>query len=415
MSFPLFIARRIYNAPGEKRRVSRPAITIATIGIAIGLAVMIASVCIVIGFKHSIRDKVIGFGSHIQVSNFMSQMDGDQLPIAVDDSMMNAVTHIRGVKHAERFAYKQGVLKTDHDFLGVVFEGFGQEFDSTFFHNHLIAGSLPHFSDRQATNELIISQTMANKLRLRVNDRVYAYFIDNKGVRMRRFKIVGVYQTNLSQYDNMICLTDIYTTIKLNGWKEDQATGIAITVKDFNNIDEVYQRFAQNVNKHTDHYGQTYVAHTIRELNPQIFSWLDLLNINVYIILLLMMAVASVTMISGLLIIILERTSMIGTLKSLGAKNKTIRHIFIWFSIFIIGKGLVIGNIVGIGLCLLQKYFGIIKLDPSTYYVNTVPIELNIPLIVLLNISTLLISVFVLIAPSYLVSHIHPAKTMKYE
>ena len=232
---------------------------------------------------------------------------------------------------------------------------------------------------------------------------------------MRRFKIVGIYQTNLSQYDNMICLTDIYTTIKLNGWKEDQATGIAITVKDFNNIDEVYQRFAQNVNKHTDHYGQTYVAHTIRELNPQIFSWLDLLNINVYIILLLMMAVASVTMISGLLIIILERTSMIGTLKSLGAKNKTIRHIFIWFSIFIIGKGLVIGNIVGIGLCLLQKYFGIIKLDPSTYYVNTVPIELNIPLIVLLNISTLLISVFVLIAPSYLVSHIHPAKTMKYE
>ncbi len=415
MSFPLFIARRIYRTPGDKKRVSRPAITIATAGIAIGLAVMIASVCIVIGFKHSIRDKVIGFGSQIQVTNFMNQMDGEQSPIAVGDSMMNVVKQIPGVKHAERFAYKQGVLKTDNDFLGVMFEGLGQEFDSTFFHQHLVAGSLPHFSDRQASNELTISQTMADKLRLKAGDRVFAYFIDNNGVRMRRFKITGIYQTNLSQYDNLMCLTDLYTAIRLNGWKEDQATGIAVTVNDFNKVDEVDQRFVRKINKHTDHYGQTYVAQTIKELNPQIFSWLDLLDVNVYIILLLMMAVAIVTMISGLLIIILERTAMIGTLKSLGARNKTIRHIFLWFAVFIIGKGLLIGNLVGIGLCLIQKYFGIVKLDPATYYVNTVPIELNIPLVVLLNIATLLISVFVLIAPSYLVSHIHPAKTMKYE
>ena len=188
-----------------------------------------------------------------------------------------------------------------------------------------------------------------------------------------------------------------------------------VTVNDFNKVDAVDHSFVSKINKHTDHYGQTYVAETIRELNPQIFSWLNLLDVNVYIILLLMLAVATVTMISGLLIIILERTSMIGTLKSLGARNKTIRHIFLWFAVFIIGKGLLIGNLMGIGLCLIQKYFGIVKLDPATYYVNTVPIELNIPLIVLLNIATLLISVFVLIAPSYLVSHIHPAKTMKYE
>lgn len=415
MSFPLFIARRIYRTPGDKKRVSRPAITIATAGIAIGLAVMIASVCIVIGFKHSIRDKVIGFGSHIQVTNFMNQMDGDQSPIAVGDSMMNVVKHILGVKHAERFTYKQGVLKTDNDFLGVMFEGLGQEFNPIFFHQHLVAGSLPHFSDSQASNELAISQAMADKLRLKAGDRVFAYFIDNTGVRMRRFKITGIYQTNLSQYDNLMCLTDLYTAIKLNSWKEDQATGIAVTVNEFNKVDEVDQRFVSKINKHTDHYGQTYVAQTIRELNPQIFSWLDLLDVNVYIILLLMMAVATVTMISGLLIIILERTAMIGTLKSLGTRNNTIRHIFLWFAVFIIGKGLLIGNLVGIGLCLIQKYFGIVKLDPATYYVNTVPIELNIPLIVLLNIATLLISVFVLITPSYLVSHIHPAKTMKYE
>lgn len=415
MSFPLFIARRIYRTPGDRNRVSRPAITIATAGIAIGLAVMIVSVCIVIGFKHSIRDKVIGFGSHIQVTNFMNQMDGDQSPIAAGDSMMNVVKHIPGVKHAERFAYKQGVLKTDNDFLGVMFEGLGQEFDSTFFHQHLVAGSLPHFSDSHASGELTISQAMAEKLRLKTGDRVFAYFIDNNGVRMRRFKIIGVYQTNLSQYDNLMCLTDLYTAIKLNGWNKDQATGIAVTVNDFNKVDAVDHSFVSKINKHTDHYGQTYVAETIRELNPQIFSWLDLLDVNVYIILLLMLAVATVTMISGLLIIILERTSMIGTLKSLGARNKTIRHIFLWFAVFIIGKGLLIGNLMGIGLCLIQKYFGIVKLDPATYYVNTVPVELNIPLIVLLNIATLLISVFVLIAPSYLVSHIHPAKTMKYE
>ncbi len=415
MNFSLFIAHKLYKDKGGRQRVSRPAITIATAGVAIGLAVMLLSVFVVLGFKHTIRDKVIGFGAHIQVTNFMNQMSADQQPIVVNDSMMAVLRGIEGVRHVERFAYKQGILKTDSDFLGVMFEGVGPEYDSTFIHQNLVAGSIPHFSDQQSGNRIVISQTIADKLKVKAGQRIFAYFIDDNGVRMRRFTIQGVYQTNLTQYDEVMCFTDLYTAEKLNGWKTGQVSGAAITVKDFNRLDEVENRFINKVNKTEDPYGETYSAQTIRDINPQIFSWLDLLDMNVWIILVLMVAVAGVTMISGLLIIILERTTMIGVLKALGARNKTIRHIFLWFATFIIGRALVIGNVIGIGLALLQKWTGVIKLDPTTYYVSTVPMEINIPLIVALNVATLLISLFVLVAPSYLISHIHPAKSMRYE
>lgn len=415
MNLPLFIATRLYHDNGDRHKVSRPAITIATAGVAIGLAVMIVSVFVVLGFKHTIRDKVIGFGSHIQVSNFISQGSSEQYPIAMGDSMMRAIGAIRGVSHVERFAYKQGILKTDSDFLGVLLKGVGPEFDSTFIHENMVAGSIPKFSDKAASNKIIISQSIAGKLRLKCGQRVFAYFIDNSGVRIRRLAIEGIYQTNLSQYDDIMCFTDIYTTVKLNGWKPDQASGAEVRVDDFNKVDDIERTFVKKVNRTQDHYGETYSSQTIREISPQTFRWLDLLDMNVWIILALMTAVAGVTMISGLLIIILERTTMIGVLKALGARNSTIRHLFLWFATFIIGRGMAIGNIVGIGLSAVQKYCGIVHLDPATYYVSTVPIELNVPALVLLNAATLLVSVFVLIAPSYLISHIHPAKSMRYE
>jgi lipoprotein-releasing system permease protein len=212
-----------------------------------------------------------------------------------------------------------------------------------------------------------------------------------------------------------MCFTDLYTSVKLNGWQNDQATGAEITVNDFNKVDEVENQFVKKVNRTTDKYGETYSSKTIRDISPQIFSWLDLLDLNVWIILGLMVAVAGVTMISGLLIIILERTVMIGILKALGARNKTIRHTFMWFAAFIIGKGMIIGNCIGLGLITLQYFTGLIKLDAQTYYVSTVPVEYNIPIFIVLNVATLLISIFVLIAPSYLISHIHPAKSMRYE
>lgn len=415
MNLPLFIAKRIYGDQGDRHKVSRPAITIATAGVAIGLAVMIVSVCVVLGFKHTIQGKVIGFGSHIQVTNFVAQTETEQYPIAASDSVMGAIRNICGVKHAERFAYKQGILKTDSNFLGIVLKGVGPEWDSTFIHENMVSGSIPRFTDEASSNKILISQTIANKLNLKQGQRVFAYFIDNNGVRIRRFTIAGIYQTNLNQYDSYMVFTDLYSTIKLNGWNPDQVSGIEVTVNDFNQVDNVEHRFIKQINKRTDHYGETYTSQTIKDINPQIFRWLDLLDMNVWIILALMTAVAGVTMISGLLIIILERTTMIGILKALGARNTMIRHLFLWFATFIIGRGLIIGNIIGLGACFLQQHFGIVKLDPATYYVNTVPIEFNVPLLILLNVATLLISVLVLIGPSYLISHIHPAKSMRYE
>ena len=415
MNLPLFIARKIYGGKNEGKQVSRPAIRIATAGVAIGLAVMLISVSVVLGFKHTIRDKVIGFGSHIQVGSFMTLQTGDFYPIQMDDSMLTVLKTIPRVKHVQRYAMKQGILKTDHDFLGVVFKGIGAEYDTTFLHQNMRQGHIPRFTDNASSNKILISQSIADKLGVKANDKIYSYFIDKNGVRTRRFTIEGVYQTNLSQYDDITCFTDLYTAVKLNGWEDDQTTGAELTVKDFNQLDDVENLVVKKVNRTLDHYGETYSSKTIRELCPQIFSWLDLLDLNVWIILALMIAVAGVTMISGLLIIILERTVMIGILKALGARNKTIRHTFMWFAAFIIGKGMLIGNIVGLGLISLQQFTGLVKLNPQTYYVNTVPVEYNIPLFISLNIATLLICLFVLIAPSYLISHIHPAKSMRYE
>ena len=415
MNLPLFIAKKIYGGKNEGKQVSRPAIRIATAGVAIGLAVMLISVSVVLGFKHTIRDKVIGFGSHIQVGSFMTLQTGDFYPIQMDDSMLTVLKTIPGVKHVQRYAMKQGILKTDHDFLGVIFKGIGAEYDTTFLHQNMRQGHIPRFTDNASSNKILISQSIADKLGVKANDKIYSYFIDKNGVRTRRFTIEGVYQTNLSQYDDITCFTDLYTAVRLNGWKDDQTTGAELTVKDFNQLDDVENLVVKKVNRTLDHYGETYSSKTIRELCPQIFSWLNLLDLNVWIILALMIAVAGVTMISGLLIIILERTVMIGILKALGARNKTIRHTFMWFAAFIIGKGMLIGNIVGLGLISLQQFTGLVKLNPQTYYVNTVPVEYNIPLFIILNVATLLICLFVLIAPSYLISHIHPAKSMRYE
>ena len=415
MNFPLFIAKRIYTDNKEKRQVSKPVIRIATAGVAIGLAVMIISVCVVLGFKHTIRDKVVGFGSHIQVADFLTLQSSEQYPIQMDDSMMNVLKKIEGVSHVQRYAYKQGILKTDNDFLGVLFKGVGPEFDSTFIHQNMIEGSLPQFSDESSSNKLVISKTIANQLKLKINQKIFGYFIDHQGVRARRYTIAGIYQTNLSQYDKVICMTDLYSVVKLNGWETDQASGAELTVHDFNHVNEVEDQVINQVTRTVDKYGETYSSQTIKELNPAIFSWLDLLDLNVWIILALMTSVAGVTMISGLLIIILERTNMIGVLKAMGTRNKTIRRTFLWFATFIIGRGLLWGNILGIGLLLIQKYTSLVKLDPATYYVSTVPIEFNIPLIILINIATMLICVLVLIAPSYLISHIHPVKAIRYE
>ena len=414
MNLPFFIAKRIYSDQGDKRKVSRPAIRIATIGVAIGLAVMIVTVSVVLGFKHTIRDKVVGFGSHIQIQNMLTFLSTDSYPIIINDSVMHSYEQIEGVKHVERYAYSQGILKTDDDFLGVMFKGVGPEYDLNFLSKHLLEGEMPVFSDTTSTNKILVSKMIADKLRLKAGDRIFAYFI-GESVRTRRFTITGIYQTNMTRFDESLCFTDIRTTQKLNDWNDEQCSGAEITVKNFEQLQNTADEFIEKVNRQTDKDMNTYSSQTIYETYPQVFHWLELLDINVWIILVLMVCVAGFTMISGLLIIILERTQMIGVLKAVGARNKTIRHTFLWFAAFIIGQGLIIGNLLGLGIIALQKYSGLVKLDPQTYYVSEAPMEINIPLFVLLNIATLIICVFVLIAPSYFISHIHPAKSMRYE
>jgi lipoprotein-releasing system permease protein len=395
--------------------VSRPAIRIATIGVAIGLAVMIVTVSVVLGFKHTIRDKVVGFGSHIQVHNIMNYSGSDPHPISASDSLMKVVNKLPGVDKAERFSMTQGILKTDEDFLGIAIKGIAEEYDTTFLSQHLVAGNITSFSEKTSKYKLLISKMIADKMRLKVGDKVFGYFIDNQDVRTRKFTISGIYQTNMTRFDETLCFTDLHTANKLNGWTDNQVTGIEVLVKDFEKVNETADQFIDHINRTSDEEGNALTTETIYELYPQVFSWLELLDINVWIILALMVCVAGFTMISGLLIIILERTQMIGILKALGARNNTVRHTFLWFSVFIIGQGLFWGNVVGIGIVLLQQYTGFITLDPQTYYVNEAPMELNLPLIALINVATLLICVFVLIAPSYLISHIHPAKSMRYE
>ena len=415
MNLPLFIARRIYGTEDARRQVSRPAIRIATLGVAIGVAVMIITVCVVLGFKHTIRDKVVGFGSHIQIQNFMSQQTASPAPISFSDSLMNQLRQMPGVRHVECYALTQGILKTDNDFLGVGFKGIGSDYDLTFLKKHLVEGEMPVFSSDKSNNHLLISRMMADKLRLKAGDRIYAYFIAEDNVRARKFTIKGIYEPHMNQFDQSICFTDLPTSVKLNSWEPDQCSGAEVLVKDFDRLEETAQYIVKDVNRKTDRYGEIITSQTIYEAYPHVFQWLSLLDINVWIIFALMVAVAGFTMVSGLLIIILERTQMIGILKALGMRNSTVRHTFLWFAVFIIGRGLILGNIIGLGLVLLQQYTGIIHLDPASYYVDTAPMELNIPVILLLNVATLLICVFVLIAPSYLVSHIHPARSMRYE
>lgn len=414
MRFNLFVAKRLFNDKGGVRNVSRPAIRIATAGVAIGLAVMIVSVCVVLGFKSEIRSKVIGFGSHIQIINYESISSGVSKPVAFPDSLIRELRQVPGVSHIQRFSNKGGILKTDDAFEGILLHGVGAEFNADFLKSNLKEGEIPVFSADSATNRIVVSQTIADRLHLSCGDRVFAYFFDGN-VRARRFTVSGIYQTNLSEFDDNMVFTDLYVCNRLNNYAADQYAGVEITVDRFDDVDLVAGSLVGKVNHLVDEYGAGYAAMTIRELYPQIFDWLDLLDVNVWVILILMVAVAGFTMISGLLIIILERTNFIGVMKALGATNRSMRHVFLYFAVFIVGRGLLWGNVLGIGLVVLQYYFNIVHLDPATYYVDAVPVLFNAGYILAINAATAFISVFVLILPSLLVSRIHPAKSIRFE
>ena len=415
MNWKLFVAQRIYRSKEGKKEVSRPAVLIARWGITVGLSVMIMAVAVVVGFKHEVRDKVVGIGSDIAITNFDVQKSYETIPIVAGDSLMEVLQGMQGVKHAQRYSTKPGMIMTDDNFLGMVLKGVSQEYDWTFLKKHLLEGEIPAFSDTASTNRTLISRTIANKLHLKLGDKLYTYYISGENVRARRLEVAGIYQTNFSIYDDLFLLTDLYTVNRLNAWQKDQVSGIELEVTDYALLETTKETLQGELDMMKDRYGGTYYTQTVEEQNPQIFAWLDLLDLNVWVILILMTGVAGFIMISGLLIIILERTNMIGVLKALGADNFSIRKVFLSFSVFLIGRGMLWGNVIGLAFVGIQSFFRPFKLDPATYYVDSVPVEFNVWWWVLLNVCTLVVSVLMLVGPSYLIAHIHPAKSIRFE
>lgn len=406
MNTERFIARRlIKGGPGS---FSAPVIRIAVISVALGLAVMIVSVAIVTGFQRQIRDKIVGFGSHIQIAKFDSNNSFEFEPINKDLAFYKTLSKTAGIKHIQVFATKAGIIKTADQIQGVVFKGVGSDFDWSFFKNKLVAGKPFSTTDTVVSNSVIISQDLADLLKIKVGDPLRMYFIIDNMARARRFNVSGIYNTGLAEFDLKFIFGDIRQIQKLNGWSSDSISGFDVYINDFNQLDKmgkiVYNTVGYDLN-----------TKTIRDLYPQLFDWLDLQDMNVIIILILMVLVSGMAMISTLLILILERTSMIGILKALGTRNLSIRRIFMYNAAYIIGKGLLFGNIAGIGICLVQKYFGIISLPQESYFMSVVPINLDIIHILLLNAGTLAACTLMLLLPSFIVTRISPVKAIRFD
>lgn len=409
------MARRLYRQGGGSRRASRTAIVIATAGVALGLAIMIIAISVVLGFKGEVQRKVTGIGSHIQVVNYRSAYNPEALPIAIGDSLVEAISAIPEVRNVQRFCVKMGMLKTDESFQGVSFRGIDEDYDLTFLRENLVEGQIDSaFSSRESSGRLVVSQKIARQLHLAVGSRVYAYFFD-QNLRARRFTVVAIYATNLSEYDARLVFCDFKTVHQLMGLAPDQSSGAEVNLVDLEHLEQASPQVTRIVARIQDPYGFNYAAPTIKDLYPNIFSWLDLLDLNVIVILVLMLAVAGFTTISGLLIIILERTQFIGVMKAMGASNASLRHLFIYYALFIVGRGMLVGNILGIGLCQLQQRFGFVHLDATTYYVPVVPIHISWLWVLVVNVGTFLLSTLALILPSYLVSRIHPALSIRFE
>ena len=406
MNLELFIAKKIHFGKEAGRKATSPAIRIATIGIALGLAVMLLSVAIVIGFKKEVRNKVIGFGSHIQITNFDNNSSYQTVPIAVSDSLLKALASYPEIRHVETFATKPGLLKTDSDFQGIVLKGVDQNYDWTFFKNNLKEGEIFKLDEKKRSSDVIISRYLSNLLGLKIGDSFLTYFVED---------ITGIYETGFADYDKLFVLADIRQVRRLNDWDEDQVSGIELLVDNYDHLDQISEGLYFEMANIQDRNGNTFFVRSIKDLNPMIFSWLDVLDINVVVILVLMLAVAGFTMISGLLIIILERTNMIGILKALGQNNRSIRKVFLYVSFFLIGRGMLWGNVIALIICLIQSKMHILKLDSSIYYLDAVPVDLNIASWILLNIGTLIISMLMMLGPSYLITKISPAKSIKFE
>lgn len=433
MNFPFFIAKRFFRSIGkDKKSASNPTITIATAGVAVGLAVMIITVSVISGFKREVTQKVNGFASDIEVLDYRSLSSPEGFPIAADSTFIAGVKKWPGVTRVDKIAQKMGILKTDEEFQGVTIKGIGRGYDTTFVASAMTEGRLPRLdvkpdpeTGRIGSNEIAISNRLANDLGLSVGDRVFAYFFE-ENIKMRRFKVCGIYSTNMNIFDKAFILTDFATVADLNGWDSDQCSSLEVRLD--GTVESSTRFFADNEQlnravaaateycaKNPDATGAPRRPLSVRDHYMQVFSWLDLLDFNMIVILVLMICVAGFTMISGLLILILERTQTIGVLKALGATNAKVRSIFLNFSALITLRGLVIGDAIALALLFAQQQWGFVHLDPTSYYVDTVPVEIAWLPILTLNVVTLILTTLALVGPSFMITRIQPAKAIRYE
>ena len=402
------LATRLYFSQQGEQRQSRPAVRVALAGMIVGVMVMIMTICVVVGFKQTITQKVAGFGAHIQVVSFDNNNTYDLQPIEVSDTLLNELGSYDHVVQAAPFITKPGMLKTDSAFQGIVLKG-TDYWD--FFAGNIVEGAIP-----SAPQEVLISRSMARALQLRVGDGVYAYFVDESDVRARRFKVCGLYDTGFAQYDDLFVVTPLETARRLQSWNLNVYSGVEILVDDINRLGEVADQIYFATMHQMDENGfHVYYVQTLLDQNPAIFAWLSLLDMNVVVIIILMLLVAGFNIVSGLIILILDGVQLIGTLKALGADNRFVRRIFLTQAAWLIGKGVVWGNVLGLGLAALQYFTHLMPLDATTYYVSYVPVAFAWGWLIALNVFTIAISLLILLLPSMIISQISPAKVMHFE
>ena len=407
MNVEYFIAKRLFTAKEENNSYTKPILRIAILAIALSVAVMLLSIIVVTGFKKDISDKIIGFGSHITISAFSDNQSYETEAISIDSNFCTDLLKNNNIKQVNTFATKAGIIKTKDEIIGVVLKGVSADYNWDFFANNLVSGEVFSIDESLKTNQVLISKQSADALQLGINDDLFMYFVQDPP-RVRKFKISGIYNTAFTDFDKLFVLADIKQIQALNGWKNNEVGGVEIAVHDFDDLaqitEKIYEQIPYDLN-----------AQSIREKTPQIFDWLDLQDINVRVILILMLIVGGINMITALLILILERTRLIGILKAIGASNWSVRKVFLYSALHLILKGLFWGNIIGLGIAFLQQKFQLISLDPSIYYMNTVPINFDFSAILLLNVGTIIVCYLILIIPSVIVTKITPVKAIRFE
>lgn len=406
MNYERFIAARMKSR--GQGNLSRPVLRISIISVALGLAVMIVAIAVVTGFQYQIRDKITGFGAHIQIATFDSNNSYEFSPVSKHQSFYPSLEKEPGIRHIQVFGIKAGIIQSGDEIQGVVLKGVGPDFDWSFFNDKLVEGRTFTTGRSEPNDSVIISQSLASLMKLKTGDPLRTYFIIDNQVRGRRFVISGIYNTGLEEFDKIYIFGDLEHIQRLNGWDSTLVSGFEVTVDNFRELDKRNEQVYQQIGYELD-------AKTIKDLYPQLFDWLGLQDMNVIIILVLMVLVSGIAMISALLVLILERTRMIGILKALGARNVSIRRIFLYNAAYIVMNGLLWGNLIGIGACLIQQHFGLIHLPEESYFMSVVPINLSWIHLLLLNAGTLLTCIGMLIIPSLVITRITPVKAIRFD